>query len=129
MLDSRQPIAQRSGLVAVHTRVMEMEDWLSAALQSRGCSTVWLHPSRPVHVEGVAAALFDGSDMRDGEVEELEALCRDLAPAPVIVLLDFPRIEDHNRALAAGAAAVVSKPVQIDDLFWELDRVLEIAAV
>jgi CheY-like chemotaxis protein len=129
LLDSRQPIAQRSGLVAVHTRVMEMEDWLSAALRSRGCSTVWLQPSRPMHVEGAAAALFDGSDMRGGEVEELEALCRDLAPTPVIVLLDFPRIEDHNRALTAGAAAVVSKPVQIDDLFWELDRVLEIAAV
>jgi len=31
-------------------------------------------------------------------------------PTPVIALLDFPRIEDYDRALEAGAAAVLSKP-------------------
>jgi len=125
LADSCLPIQQRSGLVAVHTRVMEMEDWLSDAMRRRGYSTVWLHPSRPVHVEGVAAALFDGSDLRGGELDELAKLCRDLSPAPVIALLDFPRIEDRRRALSAGAAAVISKPVQVEDLYWELDQALE----
>ena len=125
LLDSRQPISDRSGLVAIQTRLFEMEDWLSAALRSRGYSTVWLHASRPARVKAASAALFDGSDMRGGEVDELQHLCRTLAPAPVITLLDFPRIGDHRRALQAGAAAVLSKPVRIEDLFWELDRVLE----
>lgn len=48
-----------------------------------------------------------------------------LRPAPVIALLDFPRIEDYDRAMAAGAVAVVSKPLHLDDLFWQLDRALE----
>jgi len=42
--------------------------------------------------------------------------------APIVALLDFPRIEDRRRALAAGAQAILSKPLQVDDLFWELDR-------
>ena len=31
-------------------------------------------------------------------------------------------------ALAAGARAVLSKPLLIDDLFWQIDRLLESGA-
>ena len=47
-----------------------------------------------------------------------------MAPAPLIALLDFPRIEDVERARSAGAAAVLSKPLQLEDLFWHLERVV-----
>jgi len=76
-------------------------------------------------VEEATAAIFDGSDLRGTECDELRHLAAALRPAPVIALLDFPRIEDHHRALCAGAAAVLSKPLSVDDLFWQLDHVAE----
>ncbi|NQU20375.1 MAG: hypothetical protein HQ567_03765 [Candidatus Nealsonbacteria bacterium] len=116
--------SQGQGLIAIDTPRFEMEDWLSAACRSRGHSTVWLRPPRGARVVGAAAAIFDGSDCRGKEFDRLRRLADTLAPAPVLALLDFPRIEDHNRALAAGAAGVISKPALVDDLFWELDRAM-----
>ncbi len=130
LLAADSPVPKQQGLIAICTRRLEMQDWLWAALRRRGCSTVWLWP--PVRSEGhiprppdgAAAAIFDGSDCRGRQLRQLEDLVAALRPAPVIALLDFPRIEDCNRALAAGAAAVVSKPLHLDDLFWQLDRLL-----
>ena len=45
-----------------------------------------------------------------------------MRPAPVLALLDFPRVSDREQALSLGAAAVVSKPVAVGDLLWELER-------
>lgn len=53
LLGARQPVTQRQGLIAIYTRLFEMEDWLSAALRRRGCSTVWLRPPRPARTKGV----------------------------------------------------------------------------
>ena len=131
MLAAERPIAPRQGLIALFTRRYEMEDWLSAACRARGYSTVWLRPPRPARVEGATAALFDGSDCRGDELAALKHLAATLGPlpgveaVPVIALLDFPRIEDQRRALSAGAAAVMSKPLLVDDLFWQLDRLLD----
>ena len=36
--------------------------------------------------------------------------------------MSFPRVEDRDRVLAAGAAALLSKPLLLDDLFWQLER-------
>ena len=78
--------------------------------------------ARPLRVGGATAILWDGSDCRGEECEELRRLAAAMAPTPLVALLDFPRIEDFERAEAAGAAAVLSKPLQLADLFWELDR-------
>ena len=124
LLAADEPLSARQGVIAIYTWPIEMDDWLSAACRGRGLSTVWLRPPRAARVEGATAAIFDGSDLRGEEFDELQHLAATLHPAPIIVLLDFPRIEDHSRARSAGAAAVVSKPLHVDDLFWELDRVL-----
>jgi len=39
----------------------------------------------------------------------------------VIALLSFPRIEDHDRALSAGASIVLSKPLLMADLLGEIE--------
>jgi CheY-like chemotaxis protein len=124
LLAADSPMPKQQGLIAICTGPLEMQDWLSAAFRWRGYSTVWLRPPHPARVEGATAAIFDGSDCRGQELRQLEHLAAMLRPAPIIALLDFPRIEDRNRALAAGASAVVSKPLHLDDLFWQLDQVL-----
>jgi hypothetical protein len=124
LLTAEAPPARLQGLVAIYARSPQMQDWLSAACRSRGCATVWLRPPRPAKVEGAAAAIFDAAELAEPQCDELRQLAAALRPGPVIALLDFPRSEDRRRALAAGAATVLSKPLNIDDLFWELDRLL-----
>ena len=107
-----------------------MQDWLSSACRLRGYSTVWLAPGHTTKVAGAEAAIFDGCRCDEAELAELAELAGLLGsasgnPVPIVGLLDFPRIEDHARALAAGAAAVLSKPLAINDLFWQLDRFLD----
>jgi hypothetical protein len=110
----------RQGLIAIHARSFDVADMLAAACRGCGYATVWLHPSRPARVTGVAAALFDGSDLRGPEGDQLQQLAAALRPAPVVALLSFPRIEDRDRAVSLGAAAVLSKPLHLGDLWWHL---------
>jgi CheY-like chemotaxis protein len=70
------------------------------------------------------AVIFDGSDRPRYQYEHLGWLAAGVRPAPVLALLDFPRPKDRDLALAAGAAAVLSKPFLVQDLFWQLDKLL-----
>jgi CheY-like chemotaxis protein len=124
LLLADQPLEKREGLIAVWAPQFDVQSWLTAACSRRGYSTVWLRPHRPARVEDVTAAIFDGNECRGEEIESLRELAETVGPVPIVALLDFPRVEDRNRALAAGAAAVLSKPLLIDDLFWQLDRLL-----
>ena len=122
LADAERPPPAQSGLIAIAARSFVMADFLAAACRQCGYATVWLRPPGASRVGGAAAILWDGSDCRGEECEELRRLAAAMAPAPLVALLDFPRIEDFERAEAAGAAAVLSKPLQLADLFWELDR-------
>lgn len=129
LLLADQPVARREGLIAVATPDFDMQGWLQAACAQRGYSTVWLLPHRPARIEGAAAAIFDGNECRGEELEWLGQFAAAVRPAPIVALLDFPRVDDRNRALDAGAGAVLSKPLVIDDLFWQIDRLVEQQAV
>ena len=41
---------------------------------------------------------------------------------PIIVLLGFPRVEDRDHMLRAGATVVLSKPLGPEDLYWRWRR-------
>ena len=79
---------------------------------------------RPAHVRGVTALVFDGSDGRARNMTSCVARAAAVAPAPVVALFDFPRIEDYEHLLAAGAAGVLSKPLRLEDLVWQLERAI-----
>ena len=120
LAEADAPWPPRQGLVAIHARSFDVADMLAAACRGCGYATVWLRPPRPARVAGVAAALFDGSDLRGPEGDQLQQLAAALRPAPVVALLDFPRVEDRDRAVSLGAAAVLSKPLHLGDLLWHL---------
>lgn len=117
------------GLIAIWSHRFEMQDLLATACRLRGYATVWLAPGRTAAVSGVKAAIFDGCRCDEHEEAEMARFFSLLGAGatetvPLVALLDFPRIEDHARAIAAGAAAVLSKPLVVDDLFWHLDWAL-----
>ncbi|HBO45647.1 MAG TPA: hypothetical protein DD670_17310 [Planctomycetaceae bacterium] len=114
---------RRDGLVAICARRHEVHDWLTAACRSRGYATVQLRPDRPTRIDGARAVLFDASTADDPEMAPLRRLHHDLdGGTPILAMLDFPRVEDRDRARAAGASAILSKPLLLDDLFEHLDR-------
>jgi DNA-binding NarL/FixJ family response regulator len=121
---SHQPFAVKKGHVAVSTPLFDMQDWLQRICRRRGYSTSWIRPHRPVERGPATAAVFDADECCGKELDALKRLVDALEPAPVVTLMDFPRLESRDRALAAGARAVLSKPLLVEDLFWQLDRLI-----
>lgn len=120
---AEQPVARRAGRVAIAAAQWETCDWLAGVCRYRGYTTTWLRPPYE-HVEDeVDVAIFDTTECQGEELNDLRRLVAQLQPAPVVALLDFPRVEDRDRVLAAGAVAMLSKPLLVEDLFWQLDHI------
>ena len=117
----RAPLPTGRGLVAIWTRRPEMECVLSDACRRGGFSTAWLHPRQPVRVQGAVAAIYDGASLDAAGLAELSQLAAEVSPAPVLALLDAPRIQDVRLARTLGAA-VLAKPFRVDELLWQLPR-------
>jgi CheY-like chemotaxis protein len=124
LVTAETPFPRHTGRIAIGSRQHEMREWLCAACQRAGYSTLPFRPGDPLPAGPFAAAILDGDDCRDAELAEIQRLVAALRPAPVVALLGFPRIEDDQRAKAAGAAAVLSKPLLLEDLHWQLGQLL-----
>ncbi|BBO32760.1 hypothetical protein [Lacipirellula parvula] len=72
------------------------------------------------------AAIWDGGQLADSELASLRAFADSIhtanAAAPVIALLDFPRVEYLAAVQNAGGAALLAKPYQLTQLVNELER-------
>lgn len=123
---AEQPLETRQGRIALITPQFDMYDWLATACRRCGYATLWLRPPYERAEEDLVAAIFDTTECQGEDLAELRQLSTRLCPLPIVALLDFPRVEDRDRALSAGAAAVLSKPLLIEDLYWQLQRVMEI---
>jgi hypothetical protein len=115
------PAPQR-GLIAILLRNAAMARALCDACPTRGYASIWLPDGRATYMAGVRAAIWDAPPAIESWAGLLANLDRDLKGTPVIALASFPRIEDIDRLRAAGAAAVVSKPFWLDDLFWQVEQ-------
>jgi DNA-binding NarL/FixJ family response regulator len=105
---------------AIISRQRTAYEWLAAACRQRGWATVWIKNLHGHHVQGVSAAVFDSASGDAGQLGEIREFARRFHPARLIVLADFPRIDDLRRMHTTGAAAVLAKPVLLEDLFWQL---------
>jgi hypothetical protein len=110
---------QSAGVILLRTSTRETFAAIADALQRAGFATVWQPAGRrwPV-VHGAAAGIWDGGQLDDREAGDLAVFCRSVAGAhaPVIALLDFPRRDRVEYALALGAATVLGKPWLNGDL-------------
>lgn len=115
---------RQTGLVIISSCNPVLAEWLCDACVARGWASVWLRAECHAVVKGAAAGIFEAPDLSAAHRQRLQRLCAMVAPAAVLALLDFPRVEDVVLATWAGAAAVLSKPVQLGDLYWQLDRLV-----
>lgn len=101
------------GLVVLCTPAWDSAEALADALTQDGYATAWQRTSSDrLPLREVAAGIWEGGQLDDAEADLLAAFCRQWPgdAAPVVALLDFPRRDRRQRALAAGAAAVLGKP-------------------
>ena len=121
---SEVPLPQGQGLIAIGSFSPEMADWLAAACRSSGHATVWIDPRHPARLQGAVAAIYDAAETGEADFDALQQFVGQIDPAPVAALLGFPRIDDYRRAIEAGAAAVLSKPLAVDDLAWRIEEMI-----
>lgn len=114
--------SQRQGLVVIAAKNFEMAKWLADACRGHGLAAVRTSPARPAKSDGVAAVLWDAELTTEASVSNLAAIKAAFPGAPIVALADFLRIEQHERLLAAGVAAVLSKPVMLAELSWQLEE-------
>lgn len=115
---------QLTGLVAVHSDVAEIEDWLRAACHFCALDAVRLAAPEGAGDARPRAILWDAAGFDDTEQRALRAASLAAPGVPIIVCLDFPRPETQQRALRAGAACILPKPVLLADLRDCLHRIL-----
>lgn len=116
--------AAHRGLVAICAMHDVTAGGLADSCRDAGFAVVSATAGRTPMVAGADAAILDGHRNRNRLAEEIGQLTRLPGPAPIVVLMNFPRVEDVQFARSAGATAVVSKPFFNDDLVWQLDRMI-----
>jgi AmiR/NasT family two-component response regulator len=80
-----------------------------------GLTTVSHAPDDQVDAPDVAAVIYDAVAARDRWCQHVQRLAAD-RPRSLVVLVNFPRPDEIQRLLAAGATDVLGKPFRIDDL-------------
>lgn len=126
-LDGRRQAAPR-GLLAVHAANSETAAALCAAAAGYGFGAVWLRGRLDEHVAGAAAAIWDVRSRTVANAEGLAEWRAARGDAPIAALVDFPRVEDCELLIAAGATFVVSKPFWLADLFGRLTSACRLRA-
>lgn len=108
-------------LIAIRSRREDMADMLATACRSQGYATAWLDPRHPLRLEGPDAILWEGSPH---QLDDLQSTHIRYRSAPILALLDFPRIDDVERAITHGATEILAKPMHLDDLFTRVAALL-----
>jgi len=118
---------ERAGLVVIATNFGEAYAYLSDACRASGLASVWVRHGQAVPTQGASAAIWDAAQCDDAECRELARFCRQTA-APTLALVAFPRFETLERVQQSGAEAMLAKPVLIQDLWHQLERLMLVDA-
>lgn len=109
-----------TGLVVVVAELAAQRAFLCEMVAAMGASAVAFAPGTGVALTGVDAVILDGLGEESRTIAELTELRRTAPLAPCVVLISFPRPDETERLLAAGATHVVGKPFVNADLATHL---------
>ncbi len=108
-------------VVVVDTPDIAVLKTLESVLSAHGLSTVW-HRAGDVVPASLAGAIWDGGQLGADELRQLSQFCNAIGTkeVPIVVLLDFPRVEHLQQAREAGATMVFGKPFDVAELIGGL---------
>lgn len=113
--------ASRAGLAAIVTHRRETYASLADALWIAGLRSVWQQPDLPLQHRGADLTFFDGwESCQASAAGPGDATSR----PPAILLADWPRPADLQRAQSHGIAQVLARPLLVTDLLTTIDLVL-----
>ena len=118
-LESLKSRLSAGSLAAVCADRRDRFESLRDSLSLLGVRGIWQWPGVPLDGGAVDLVLIDGWKSWPETVPPPDG---DRPPA--VLVLDFPRPEDLQRARAEGACAVVAEPMLLADLAWAIDTAL-----
>jgi hypothetical protein len=125
-LPTRRSVGEQK-LVAIGTETSIAYQGLAATLVQAGYATLWIAPRRPTMLHGAAAGIWDESQVR-ASPDPLRAFAHRLGHAPIVALVNFPRLEDYRRLHNEGVSQLIAKPFLNTDLIGVLQHQLEIVS-
>jgi hypothetical protein len=118
------PDDRHAGLIAIHANAIVTYECLADMCQMEGWSTVWLPPRQPMQLERPTILLWDAVDGGAAEFAAWRARHLQLRPRASVVLMAFPRSQDVQSFIRAGAKSVLAKPFLVADLLHTFGHVV-----
>ncbi len=120
LLANRAAMQRQVGLIAIRGCDADGAAWLTQVCQSVGYTTVTFESAPTTKIVGATAGIWQAGIRHPAHWTDLAAFIAALAPAPVTCVMSFPRPEEIERAISAGASYVLAQPLLIDDLLSAL---------
>ena len=113
-----------AAVVGVGSACQEMAQLIIAACETAGHVGRWIDRpgTSPAPVE---VAIWDDSSDARHAVIPIEIFAGEIAPAPIIATMSFPRIDDCERLSRFGVKFVLGKPLMIEDLLWQIEALIK----
>lgn len=109
-------------LILVAATQWDMNDLLCEACRTWGFEPVGVNPREHLPKTSAAAVLWDCRDV--GDLTELQRLKQHHDQVPILALASFPRWQHREKLMNEGLAAVLSKPVRLEELRVALEPLI-----
>jgi hypothetical protein len=109
-----------AGLVVVCAARSEHARALADACTRGGYQTLVVAEGQRFTAKSAVALVWDTPIKAACDAAQVNRLKRAAGGAPIYVVAGFPRVDQVEEAVAAGVAAVISKPYVVRDLWWHL---------
>lgn len=110
----------QSGLIGISALSFIDFETMADACQTSGWATVWLTDPNTTHCGNLSAILFNGGTSHRQDLRRIKQLAYQFPGLPLVAVVGYPRLDDLQRLLAAGACQIVSKPYLLDELLTAL---------
>jgi len=117
----------RKQMIAIGTESSITYHGLATTCAAAGYATVWIPPRQPTMVHNIAAGIWDELQ-RPPSPGCLRTFVRQARGAPIVALLNFPRLEDYQRLQDEGVKKVIAKPFMNADLLGAISHQMDVAA-
>jgi len=119
LLESHRPTEKLSGTVAIVAEQPETADYLDRLCRLAGLQTV------EIDAERIGVVIYDIARNTDEVRQDLARIAKQVARSPIIAILGFPRHDEVEQLKQCGARAVLSKPLDLEELLSRLADLLD----